>query len=202
MGALITGLSSLIQPALSTILGGASTNQTSTQNSLASLFAPQSGTGSTSGSGVQGLGQLMASLQQLQQSNPTQYAQVTGQIATNLQSAAQSATASGNTKAASFLNNLATDFSNASTSGQMPSFQDLSKTVGGHHHHCHSGSSTDPTSDSTNSSSTGTFAASSTTTGQSLDQLLASLQNSQSATNAINPLSIINSTLTAAGITV
>ncbi len=202
MGALITGLSSLIQPALSTILGGGSTNKTNTQNSLASLFASESGGGSLSGNAGQNLSQSLASLQTLQQTDPTKYAQVTGQIAANLQTAAQSATASGNTNAANFLNDLATDFSTASKSGQPLNIQGLAQGAegGGHFHHHHfrfsSGSGTDSGSDSSGSS-----ASSSSTTGQSLNQLLASLQNSQSASNAFNPLSIIDSTLTAAGIT-
>jgi hypothetical protein len=131
---------------------------------------------------------MLGSLQQLQQSNPTKFQQVTGQIATNLQAAAQSATASGNTNAAQFLNNLATQFSNASKSGQLPSPKDLAQALGfGRPHHNHGGSSTDGSSTSTN--------------GQSLNQLLASLQNSQSQNGPFNPISIINSTLTAAGVT-
>jgi hypothetical protein len=56
------------------------------------------------------LAQLLSTLQQLQQSNPIQYQQ---QIATNLQNAAQTAQAEGNTTAANQLNQLATDFTNA-----------------------------------------------------------------------------------------
>jgi hypothetical protein len=65
--------------------------------------------------------QLLSTLQQLQQSNPTEYQQVTQQIATNLQSAAKTATADGNTAAATQLNQLATDFTNASQNGRRPS---------------------------------------------------------------------------------
>src|SRR5271170_1504367 len=92
------------------------------------------------------LAQLLSTLQQLQQSNPTQYAQVTQQIATNLQAAAQTATADGNTSAANQLTTLATDFTNASTSGQLPDIKDLAQAIGGggghhHHHHFHTESS-------------------------------------------------------------
>ncbi len=79
----------------------------------------------------------MNTLQQLQQSNPTNYQQVTQQIATNLQAAAQTAQSEGNTTAANQLNQLATDFTNASTSGQLPNIQDLAQAMGGHHHHHH-----------------------------------------------------------------
>ena len=79
--------------------------------------------------------QIVSQLQQLQQSDPTKYQQVTQQIATNLQSAAQTAQADGNTTAANQLNQLSTDFSNASTSGQLPNIQDLAQATTGHHHH-------------------------------------------------------------------
>ena len=72
----------------------------------------------------------MSTLQQLQQSDPTKYQQVTQQIATNLQSAAQTAQAEGNTTAANQLNQLATDFTNASQSGQLPNVQDLAQAIG------------------------------------------------------------------------
>jgi hypothetical protein len=81
--------------------------------------------------------QLMSTLQQLQQSNTAEYQQVTQQIATNLQAAAQTATADGNTTAATQLNQLSTDFTNASTSGQLPNAQSLAQALGGGHHHHH-----------------------------------------------------------------
>jgi len=84
------------------------------------------------------LAQSMSQLQQLQQSDPTKYQQVTQQIATNLQAAAQSAQTAGNPAAAAQLNQLATNFTKASQSGQMPDTHDLAKAAGGHHHH-HSG---------------------------------------------------------------
>jgi hypothetical protein len=90
--------------------------------------------------------QVASELQQLQQSNPAQYAQATSQIAANLQTAAQTAQSQGNTGAANSLNQLATDFTNASTSGQLPNFQDLARAVGGHHHHLAEASATNPLS--------------------------------------------------------
>jgi hypothetical protein len=124
--------------------------------------------------------QILGSLQQLQQSNPSQYKDVTQQIASNLQTAAQSATASGNTALASQLTQLSTDFKTASSTGQLPNVQDLAQAVGGghHHHHYHGGGSsgTGPTPPD------------------------ASSQTSADPNNPLNPLSIISNTLTNAGV--
>lgn len=204
MGALITGLSSLIAPALSSIFGGGHTNAASNQNNLQSLATSQSGLGSKSGSGQPStLTGILETLQKLEQSAPAKYAQLTGQIAANLQTAAQTASSKGNTNAANFLNQLASNFTNASKTGQLPSVQDLARAIGGtggHHHHHSFGSSSSSTNSSSDSSSSSS-SSSTSTTGQSLNQLLASLQNSLSQSNALNPLSIIDNTLTAAGVT-
>jgi len=119
---------------------------------------------------------MLTALQQLQQSDPAKYAQVTNQISTNLEAAAQTAQSQGNTAAATQLNQLATDFSNASKTGQMPSIQDLAQAAGAHrHHHGHHGH----------------HAGSS----EQVSQLFQSLQPDSQQTDALNPLSIINSTL-------
>ena len=142
---------------------------------------------------------MLSELQQLQQSNPTQYQQVTQQISTNLTAAAQQATSEGNTTAASQLTQLATDFSNASSSGQLPNIQDLAQAMGGHHHgghHHHSsvnlGSSSGSSSDASSSSSSAS---------QSLQQLLSAFQSSSVQNDSLNPMSIISQTLESAGIT-
>jgi hypothetical protein len=75
--------------------------------------------------------QLAATLQQLQQSNPTEYQQVTAQIAANLQSAAQTAQSQGNASAATQLTQLSSDFTSASQTGALPNLQDLAQAVGG-----------------------------------------------------------------------
>src|ERR1035438_8825606 len=100
--------------------------------------------------------QMLAELQQLQQSDPAKYTQVTQQIASNLQTAAQTATTSGNTTAAAQLTQLASDFTSASKSGQLPSVQDLAQVAGAHHHHhhAHAASADSATTSSTDSSST------------------------------------------------
>ncbi len=97
----------------------------------ASTNAAAAGTG-----GLSPFAQILGSLQQLQQSNPTQYQSVTQQISTNLQTGALSATANGNTVLAGQLARLSTDFTNASTSGQLPNVPDLANAVpsGGRHH--------------------------------------------------------------------
>ena len=140
--------------------------------------------------------QLMSELQKLQQTDPAKYQQVTSQIATNLQTAAQTATASGDTTKAAQLTQLATDFSNASKSGQLPDMQDLAQAIGGGHHHHHhhvEAASTDPTS---TSSTTPASSAS-----QTLSQLLAAFQTNGTQTGSTDPLGIIMSTLSNAGIT-
>jgi hypothetical protein len=139
-------------------------------------------------------GQLLSTLQQLQQSDPSKYQQVTQQIATNLQSAAQTAQADGNSVAATQLNQLATDFSNASQSGQLPNIQDLaqaSQSGHAHHHHGHGhghSASADPDSTSSTSSS------------QTLDQLFSTLQANGAPNDPLNPMAIIFNTLSSAGI--
>jgi G3E family GTPase len=132
----------------------------------------------------------MNTLQQLQQSNPSEYQQVTAQIATNLQNAAATDTAQGNTAGASELNQLASDFTQASQSGQLPSSQDLMQALGGHHHH-HGHHQADSSSAST-SSTDSTTSSTSTTSGSST--------SGTSSSSSTNPFEIILSTLAKAGI--
>jgi hypothetical protein len=144
--------------------------------------------------------QVLSSLQQLQLSNPSQYQQVTQQISTNLQTAAQSATTSGDTSLANQLTQLSTDFSGASTSGQLPNVQDLAQAIGGghhHHYHFHAGASTGNPASST--------AGNSSTAAEGLSQLIQALNPSQTgsiANNSLNPLSIIDTTLSNSGVKV
>jgi hypothetical protein len=84
------------------------------------------------------LASVLSTLQQLQQSDPGKYQQVTQQIATNLQTAAQTAQSAGNTATANQLSQFATDFSTASANDQLPSVPDLAEAAGaGQHHHHH-----------------------------------------------------------------
>jgi hypothetical protein len=150
--------------------------------------------------------QLVSTLQELQQSDPAKYQQVTQQIATNLQSAAQTAQSDGNTAAATQLNQLAGDFTNASKSGQLPNIQDLAQAVGGHHrhHHAHAASADSDSASSANNSSSANSSSSGTTSSsatQTLSQLLAAFQTNGTQGGAQDPMNIILSTLSNAGIT-
>jgi|ERR1035438_10190146 hypothetical protein len=192
-------INSLASSYLQSILGAA---LQATGLSGKSTSSSVSGASGQSDSGqLSPFAQLMSTLQQLQQSNPTEYQQVTQQIAGNLQSAAQTATADGNTSAANQLTQLATDFTTASQSGQLPNVSDLAQAIGGgghHHHHGHHASSSD-SSTSTDSSSTSSTTSTSSTSP--LQQLLAAFESNATQNESLNPLSIITNTLASAGIT-
>jgi len=130
---------------------------------------------------------LMNTLQQLQQNDPSKYQQVTAQIATNLQNAAQTAQTQGNTAAAGELSQLSSAFSQASQSGQLPGAQSLTQALGGHHHH-HGHHHAESSSDATSSSSSTPSSSSTSSTS--------------SSSSSTNPFDIIMSTLSSAGITV
>ncbi|HUA17107.1 MAG TPA: hypothetical protein VMB25_00090 [Bryobacteraceae bacterium] len=154
--------------------------------------------------------QILSTLQQLQQSNPAEYQQITGEIATNLQGAAQTATSDGNTQAAANLTQLSTDFQNASQNGQLPSVQDLAKAIGGGHHHfgghhhhvSSSSSSTDPDNDTgTTTNGTPGIATPSSGSSSGISQLLDSLTATSNTNDSVNAQQIIINALTNAGIT-
>ena len=128
-------------------------NATLQNTRLAATQAPANATSTdtnqTDTNQLSPLARILSTLQQLQQSDPSKYQQVTQQIAANLQAAAQTAARDGNTKGASELTQLATDFTNASKTGQLPSIQDLAEAMGGgsshgRQHHHHSGNSSNP----------------------------------------------------------
>jgi len=180
--------SSLLQSILQSVLQKETTSGTASSTSISQADSSQ----------LSPLANILGELQNLQQTNHSQYQQVTQQIATNLQSAANTDTSNGNTAGANQLNQLATDFTNASTSGQLPNLQDLAQAIGGgggggHHHHHHSGADSDGSSSSTDS----------TSQSQSLLQLLSAYQSNStsSQSSSTNPLTIIQNTLAAAGIT-
>jgi hypothetical protein len=184
-----------LQSILTSAIQGTGLTTNSANNSL-STSAASSITQAPDNSQLSPFAQLMSQLQKLQQTDPAKYQQVTGQIATNLQTAAQTATAAGNTTQAAQLTQLSNDFSSASKSGQLPNMQDLAQAVGGHHHHHHhhaEAASTDPTS---TSSTSPTSSAS-----QTLSQLLGAFQANGAASASTDPMSIIMSTLSSAGIT-
>ena len=175
----INNVSSYLQSVLSSTLQGAGLTSNTSASSIQSA---------SDNSQLSPFVQVMNTLQQLQESDPTKYQQVTQQIATNLQAAAQTAQSGGNTTAATQLNQLATDFTNASTSGQLPNIQDMAQAMGGHHHHHHHHSSATTSSNSSSSSSS------------TLDQLLASFQAGTTQNDSLDPMSIILNTLSSSGI--
>jgi hypothetical protein len=187
----INPLSNDVQSLLTSAVQSAGLTTNTTNNSpsgidqLSSVSQPDNGR-------LSPFAQMMSELQQLQQSDPAKYQQVTQQIATNLQSASQDAQAQGNTTAATQLSQLATDFTNASKSGNLPNIQDLAKAVGGHHGHHHHMHTTPVDSDGTSSTSSST---SSNSAIQTLSQLLSAFQSGGAQGNATDPMSIIMSTL-------
>ena len=185
---------------LQSLLANALESSGQTNNSAGSILSNTNvslPTLQTDNSQLSPFAQVLSAFQQLQQNNPTEYQQVTQQIATNLQSAAQTAQSQGNTNAASELSQLATDFTNASTSGQLPDIQDLAKAFGGHHHHHHASSS----SDSGNSSAASNGNNVDSGLGQALSQFLSELQTNATQTTSLNPATIILNTLNSAGLT-
>ncbi len=177
--------------------------------SLASSILANSSSGKTTMNGASSVSQaadvnqlspfaeLLSTLQQLQQSNPTQYSQITQQIASNLTTAATTAQSNGNTTAATTLNQLATDFTNASQNNTLPNIQDLAQAAqhhGHHGHHCHAGSGS---TDSTGPAS-GSYISS--TSSDLLSQLISSYQATAGVNQSVDPMAIITSTLASAGI--
>jgi hypothetical protein len=188
---MISSLNPLSSSYLESILSNTLKNSSSTANSSSSA-----GTSSVTAQPEKGqlspFSQVAATLQQIRQSNPAEYQQVTQQIAANLQTAAQTATSEGNSTQATQLSQLATDFTSASQSGQLPNMQDLAQAIGGgghHHHHSHAASSDAESSSSSGSSS-------------QLSQLLAQFQANSTQNEALDPMSIITNTLSSAGINI
>jgi hypothetical protein len=142
---------------------------------------------------------IMSALQQLQQTNPSEYQQLTQQVATSLQTAAQTAQSNGNSTAAIQLNQLSIDFKNASQNGQVPNVQDLAHSLGSgyHHHHVHAASAD---SDSDSSAHSGSGGNASSSLQQTLSQFLSAMQPSGTQSDALNPMAIILNTLTNAGL--
>lgn len=195
--------SSYLQSILSSVLQDAGVTNNKNSNTLGGID-PSSLALRPDNSQLSPLAQLMSTLQQLQQSDPTKYQQVTRQIATNLQNAAQTAQSEGNTTAASQLNQLAKDFMDASQSGQLPNIKDLAQAIGGHHYHHHfhavSADSDGDSSANSSSSSASSSTSSSNCASQLLSQLLSAFQANGAQRDALNPMSIILNTLSNAGI--
>ena len=186
--------SSYLQSVLNSALPNAGLTANQSNNNLSGIDV-SSLTQRPDNSRLSSFAQVMSTLQQLQQSDPSKYQQVTQQIATKLESAAQTAQSDGNTTAATLLTQLADDFTNASKSGQLVNIKDIVQAIGAqhrhHHHHAHSVSAGSDGSSST-SSSNGASPA--------LTQLLSAFQANSALSDALNPRSIIVNTLSNAGI--
>jgi len=120
-------VSSFLQP---------NTNSTKPSTQASSLSLPQD-----SAAQISPAANFLSLLQQLQQSNPAQFQKVVTNIGNKLTQAANAAQSSGNTTLANQLNQLASQFQNAASTGQLPPAQALQQAgLGGHHHHGHHGS--------------------------------------------------------------
>jgi hypothetical protein len=172
----VNALSNASYSYLNSLLGNALNRNSATSNNASSSIDPSSLTMPQDKNQLSPMGRLMSTLQQLQQQNPSQYQQVTQQIAQNLQSAAQTAQSQGDTTKANQLNQLAADFKNASSSGQLPSAKDLAQAMGGHHHHHH-------------------FGTGSSGSSQNVNQLLSAFQANSTQSDSQDPMSIIWNTL-------
>jgi hypothetical protein len=189
MGSISSLSGSYLQSILGSALQGIGSTSNTTSNTINSI-GTSSITQPADNQQLSPFAQMMSMLQQLQQSNPGQYQQVTQQIATNLRNAAQTAQSEGNSTAENQLSQLSSDFKSASTSGQLPSVQDLAQAIGGghHHHHAHAAAA-DPDGDSSSSSA-----------NQTANQFLSAFQSNSSEDQSLNPTAIILNTLSNAGL--
>lgn len=133
---------------------------------------------------------MLSGLQQLQESNPVQYRDVAKQIAANLDEAAKTAESQGDTTRADQLKKLASDFTAASESGELPDIQDLARVMGGGHHRRHHGHHRVQSAGSTADGSQ----------SQTLLQLFGGQQGGEAQNSALDPETIILNTLASAGI--
>jgi hypothetical protein len=148
-----------------THIGVRGTGSTTNGNSSRLSGAGETSLSRTSDSGqLSPFAQLVSTLQGLQQSNPGEYQQLTERIGTNLEVAAQTAQANGNTTSANQLNLLASDFTNASINGQLPNLKDLAQAIAGSQHHYHHSEEAAVGSPASSSSTSGATAASNSST--------------------------------------
>jgi len=131
----INPLSSLLPVTLQTGTGISRTspNPFSTNQTEASADTPS----------ISPAASFLSMLQQVQQSNPGLFKQITQQIAKQFQAHATAAANQGDATRANQLKQLATEFQNSSSTGELPSAQALQEsgfgTHHGHHGHHHGG---------------------------------------------------------------
>jgi len=108
-------------------------SSTSSIHDTSQLSGAQSASGTPAVSDdVSGLGSLMSQLQQLSQTDPAKFKQVTAEISDKLKT--EAGQASG--QQAQFLSQLSDKFAQASQSGNLSALEPP-KHAGGHHHHGH-----------------------------------------------------------------
>ncbi len=117
-GMTISPLTSAVQNYLPSIPGAGNANSGTAAGGLSRLGLPSIGMPRDQG-GLSPFARMLSTLQQLQQTNPAEYQQVTKQVSTNLGKAAQQAQSRGNTAAANQLNKLARDFRQAGGSNSL-----------------------------------------------------------------------------------
>ena len=201
----VIALSNISDPYIQSLIASSITRNSTYRPASSSIDPSSLSLAHDSSPRLSPLAKMLSTLQQLQQSDPAKYQQVTAQIATNLQDAAKTATANGNTTQANELNQLATDFTNASRDNTLPNIQDLAQAIGGghRHHHAHAAQSSSDTAGSSAADGTSSTSQSSTTSVEGLSKLISAfLVNSISASqnSSLDPIAIIHNTLSNAGI--
>jgi hypothetical protein len=126
---------------LSPIIGAASQvlslfgSHSSSSNTASSTSPDPSSIQDSSGNvNLSQAAQFFSKLQDLSQSNPSQFKKLTAEISSQLQTDAQKATTTGSQ---TFLNNLASQFQTASQTGSTTPLQTASPQTGSHHGHGH-----------------------------------------------------------------
>jgi hypothetical protein len=169
MGSIASTLNS-INGSLLNEISNFSTPQVASSTSGASAIT-SAGTSSSDTVNFSEFAQLFQQLSQLQTSNPAEFTKVTSDAAAQLQQAAKQST---DPAQASFLSSLATQFQQASQTGNLSPFDNGTQGASGHHHghHHHHGGGSSPEN---TSAQDGTSAP---------DPLTALLSNASSTSNS------------------
>ncbi len=130
MGSIASTLNSINDSLLNEI-GNPSASQVASSTS-ANSTTTAAGSASSDTVNFSEFAQLFQKLSQLQTSNPTEFTKVTADAASKLQQAAQQST---DPAQASFLSSLATQFQQASQTGNLSPFDAGAQAASGHHHH-------------------------------------------------------------------
>src|ERR1700733_4628049 len=129
MGSIDSTLNSINNSLLNEISNSATSQVASATQGASTTGA--TGSSSSDTINVSAFAQLFQQLQQLETSNPTEFAKVTADAASKLQQAAQQST---DPAQASFLSSLATQFQQASQTGNLSPFDAGAQAASGHHH--------------------------------------------------------------------